>query len=164
MTSQTNRIKPPLLSALGAAAAALCGLILWMAPPGDFWVDASYDYLFRFGSRAVTNQVTLILMDNGAFASFGQVRGQPWDRALHARLLNRLADDGCELVVFDLKSGKLLKNVGLGTAAPGGPHLPNDGAIAAGQALGALWNLTTVEMPAAETAGRTPMLTASNPQ
>jgi len=27
---------------------------------------------------------------------------------------------------------------------------PNDGAIAAGQALGALWNLTTVEMPVAE--------------
>jgi hydrogenase maturation protein HypF len=41
---------------------------------------------------------------------------------------------------------------------------PNDGAIAAGQALGALWNLTTVKMPAAETAVRTPMLTSSNPQ
>ncbi len=101
MTSQTNRIKPPLLSALGAAAAALCGLILWMAPPGDFWVDASYDYLFRFGSRAVTNQVTLILMDNAAFDHFHQTRGQPWDRALHAQLLNRLADDGCALVVLD---------------------------------------------------------------
>ena len=32
---------------------------------------------------------------------FHQVRGQPWDRGLHARLLNRLADDGCALVVFD---------------------------------------------------------------
>ena len=92
---------PLFASAIGAALAVLAGLLLWGTPLGDPWTNASYDYLFRFGSRTVTNQVTLILMDNGAFASFGQVRGQPWDRALHARLLNRLADDGCELVVFD---------------------------------------------------------------
>ena len=70
-------------------------------PLGEPWVNASYDYLFRFGARAVTNQVTLILMDNEAFNQFHQTRGQPWDRELHARLLNRLADDGCALVVFD---------------------------------------------------------------
>ena len=88
-------------SALGAALAVLCGLMLWQMPLGDPWVDASYDYLFRFGARAVTNRVTLILMDNEAFAQFHQTRRQPWDRGLHARLLNRLADDGCALVVFD---------------------------------------------------------------
>ncbi len=70
-------------------------------PLGDPWVNASYDYLFRFGARAVTNRVTLILMDNEAYDHFHQVRGQPWDRGLHAQLLNRLADDGCGLVVFD---------------------------------------------------------------
>jgi CHASE2 domain-containing sensor protein len=88
-------------SALGAALAVLCGLVLWATSPGDLWVNASYDNLFRFGSPAVTNQVTLILMDNAAFDHFHQVRGQPWDRALHAQLLNRLADDGCPLVVMD---------------------------------------------------------------
>ena len=41
------------------------------------------------------------MMDNEAFAEFRQDRGRPWDRGLHARLLNRLADDGCALVVFD---------------------------------------------------------------
>ncbi len=40
-------------------------------------------------------------MDNEAFDQFHQVRGQPWDRSLHVRLLNRLADDGCALVVMD---------------------------------------------------------------
>jgi len=79
----------------------LCGLMLWQMPLGEPWVNASYDYLFRFGARAVTNRVTLILMDNEAFAQFHQTRGQPWDRGLQARLLNRLADDGCALVVFD---------------------------------------------------------------
>ena len=88
-------------SALGAALAVLCGLLLWATPLGDSWTNASYDYLFRFGTRAVTNQVTLILMDNAAFDQFHQTRGQPWDRALHAQLLNKLADDGCALVAMD---------------------------------------------------------------
>jgi CHASE2 domain-containing sensor protein len=88
-------------SALGAVLAVLCGLVLWATSPGDLWVNASYDNLFRFGSPALTNKVTLILMDNAAFDQFHQIRGQPWDRALHAQLLNRLADDGCALVVID---------------------------------------------------------------
>ena len=54
-------------SALGAAAAVLCGLMLWKMPLGEPWVNASYDYLFRFGAHAVTNRVTLILMDNEAY-------------------------------------------------------------------------------------------------
>jgi CHASE2 domain-containing sensor protein len=88
-------------TAAGAALAVLTGLLLWAAPLGASWNNASYDYLFRFGTRAVTNRVSLVLMDNGAFDHFGLTRGKPWDRALHAQLLNRLADDGCALVVID---------------------------------------------------------------
>lgn len=88
-------------SALGAALAVLCGLMLWKMPLGEPWVNASYDYLFRFSAHAVTNKVMLILMDNEAFDQFHQTRGQPWDRGLHAQLLNKLAADGCALVVFD---------------------------------------------------------------
>jgi CHASE2 domain-containing sensor protein len=88
-------------AALGAALAVLCGLVLWKMPLGEGWANASYDYLFRFGARAVTNKVVVILMDNEAYDHFQQVRGQPWDRGLHAQLLQRLAADGCALVVFD---------------------------------------------------------------
>jgi CHASE2 domain-containing sensor protein len=87
--------------ALGGALAALCGLLLWQMPLGAPWVNASYDYLFRFGSRPITNNVALVLMDNKAFDQFHQGRGQPWNRALHTRLLDKLADDGCSLVAFD---------------------------------------------------------------
>jgi CHASE2 domain-containing sensor protein len=93
--------------AVGAALTAVCGLALWSMPLGDVWVNASYDYLFRFGSRKATNQVVLVLMDNEAYDRCGQKRGKPWDRALHAQLLNRLADDGCPLVVFDCFFGDL---------------------------------------------------------
>ena len=96
-----------LKAAPGMALVVFCGLLLWLTPLGDGWVNASYDYLFRFGSPAVTNQVVLILMDNAAFDQFHQTRGQPWDRALHATLLNRLADDGCDLVAFDSFFGGL---------------------------------------------------------
>jgi len=48
---------------LGGALAVLCGLILWGTPIGDAWVNASYDYQFRFGSRAVSNHVVLIQME-----------------------------------------------------------------------------------------------------
>ena len=101
MTGPITSQKPLLVSALGAVVAVLCGWLLWATPLGEGWVNASYDYLFRFGTPAVASQVTLILMDNAAFDRFHQVRGQPWDRALHARLLNRLADDGCPLVAMD---------------------------------------------------------------
>lgn len=101
MIGPSTKKKSFFVSALGAALTVFCGLILWGTPLGDFWTNTSYDYGFRFGARPVTNAVTLILMDNAAFDQFHQARGEPWDRALHARLLNRLADDGCALVAMD---------------------------------------------------------------
>ena len=86
---------------LGAAVTVFCGLLLW-SPLGDPWADASYDYLFRFGSRAITNQVVLVLMDDDSYDHLHQTRGSPWDRALHAQLLNKLADDQVPLVVLDI--------------------------------------------------------------
>src|SRR5258705_224434 len=70
-------------------------------PLGERWVNASYDNLFRFGARGVTNKVALILMDDSACAKLGQVR-TAWDRALHTELLKRLTDGGCSMVVFDV--------------------------------------------------------------
>jgi CHASE2 domain-containing sensor protein len=90
----------------GAALAALCGLMLWNMPLGHAWTNASYDYLFRFGARAITNSVSFIMMDNEAYDYFQQSRNQPWSRALHARLLDKLADDGCALVAMDCFFGE----------------------------------------------------------
>lgn len=97
---------------MGAALAVFCGLGLWATTfgenpdqetIGDKWDHASYDYLFRFGAPAVTNNVVLILMDNDSYTELRQTRGIPWNRSLHARLLNKLADDKCPLVVLDVR-------------------------------------------------------------
>lgn len=85
----------------GALLVSLCGLVLGESLLGQSWSNASYDYLFRFGSHPVTNNVVLVLMDNASFDQFHQTRGQPWDRGLHAQLLNKLADDHCRVVVMD---------------------------------------------------------------
>jgi len=80
--------------------------VLWDSPLGESWANASYDYIFRFSAREVTNQVALILMDTEAYGYYtNEARGQPWSRALHATLLNKLADDGCALVVLDTHFG-----------------------------------------------------------
>jgi CHASE2 domain-containing sensor protein/class 3 adenylate cyclase len=88
---------------IGAAISVLCGLVLWGTTLGDGLVNASFDNLVRFGSRTVTNQVVIVFMDNEAFQALGQTRDKPWDRALHARLLDKLADDGCPLVALDVR-------------------------------------------------------------
>jgi CHASE2 domain-containing sensor protein/class 3 adenylate cyclase len=87
--------------AAGAALTALCGVALLFMPFGERWVDTSYDYLFRFSARSPTNKVALVFMDDPAYLALGQARDN-WDRALHAQLLNNLAEGGCPMVVFDI--------------------------------------------------------------
>jgi CHASE2 domain-containing sensor protein len=70
-------------------------------PVGDPWVNASYDYLFRFGARGVSNKCVLVLMDGAASQAQDQVIGN-WDRALHAQFLTNLWMGGSPLVVFDV--------------------------------------------------------------
>jgi CHASE2 domain-containing sensor protein len=98
--------------AASAILAALCGLGLWATTLGenldqqtigDKWDHASYDYLFGFGTPVVTNKVVVILMDNDSYTVLKQTRSAPWDRSLHAQLLNKLADDKCPLVACDVE-------------------------------------------------------------
>ena len=88
--------------AVGAGIAVSCGLFLWGTPRGDAWVNASYDHLFRFCTRLLPRDVLLIQMDNRSYDVCRQSRNLPWNRERHAELLNRLADDGCRMVVLDV--------------------------------------------------------------
>ena len=100
-TTPVKRIFPA-TALIGAALSVICGLILWGTPLGDAWVNVSYDYLFRFGSRAVTNRVALVVMDNKSYQELHQKRDDMWDRSLHANLLKKLTDDKSAIVVFDV--------------------------------------------------------------
>ncbi len=101
MKNKTTTKPDILVFIAGALLVSFCGLLLGETFLGQSWANASYDYLFRFGTHPISNNVVLIMMDNDAYDQFHQNRGQPWDRGLHARLLNRLADDHCRMVVLD---------------------------------------------------------------
>lgn len=63
---------------------------------GQSWEEASFDYIFRFSAREVTNEVVLIQADKATFNNKSQ------NRAQLALILERLAKDGCPLVVLDV--------------------------------------------------------------
>ncbi len=90
--------RPPLV---GAILSVLCGLVLWLMPRGNWWVNTSYDYSVLGSTKAITNKVALIMMDDTARGELKQ-EGRTWDRAMHAALLNHLAKGKCPLVVFDV--------------------------------------------------------------
>ena len=87
--------------AVGAGLTVLCGLVLSWGAIGEKFTEASYDKLSRFGGRPTTNEVVVVQMDDASAAEQGMTRAT-WDRGVHAELLNKLADDGCRLVVFDV--------------------------------------------------------------
>jgi CHASE2 domain-containing sensor protein len=92
-------------SALAALVVAGCGVLLsdHVTTRGEWLMRKSYDNLFRFDRAAKSNNLVLVLMDNAAYgdAELKQNRGGHWDRALHTKLLYKLADDGCAMVVMD---------------------------------------------------------------
>ncbi len=87
--------------ALGAAVTLFCGLLLWGTRLGTPWENASYDYLFRFSARPITNRVVVVRMDKESDQELGQ-SGTAWNRAIHVAFLNKLAAEGARLVVFDV--------------------------------------------------------------
>ena len=87
---------------IGALLVILAGLALWALPRGELWRLKSYDLLFHFATRRVTNQLVLVFMDNQSFDQIGRPRTNGWERGRHAKFLDRLAKDGCPLVVFDV--------------------------------------------------------------
>jgi CHASE2 domain-containing sensor protein len=94
----THKLFKPLL---GGALTVLCGIALWHMRGGERWVNASYDYIFLFGTRHVTNPVVLVTLDNESYQQLGEARGE-FPRRRHAQFLRKLADDGAALVVFDI--------------------------------------------------------------
>lgn len=101
--SVTARFKTNKIAAIvSSGVAVLLGLYLNFYRPGEpfEWVSFDIPHLFM-PDTAITN-LQIVLMDDQSHRGLNQQPGQIWDRALHARLLNKLKDDGASLVVFDV--------------------------------------------------------------
>src|SRR6266496_669792 len=97
--------------AIGAASAVFLGLLFLMsATLGRGLNNLSYD--FPFVVRAIlpmlqppapTNDVVIVYMDDPSHRELNQRWLQPWDRALHAQLVDVLAAHHAKADVFDVR-------------------------------------------------------------
>src|SRR5688572_16343570 len=86
---------------IGAIAAAV-GFLLVHFSFGNGLKFASYDLLFALRPVAKPTEALIIYMDEDAHTALNQSLTQPWDRNLHAQLLDRLTAAGAKAVVFDI--------------------------------------------------------------
>jgi adenylate cyclase len=72
----------------------------------------SYDLVFPFRSYRIPQEVVIVYMDEESHERLQQPYDRPWDRGMHAKLLQRLKDEGAKAVVYDiLFAGRLTNNL-----------------------------------------------------
>ena len=98
-----NRISKNLVAAgLGALLAAGLGLFLLHFPFGLGLIHASYDLLLVARGDVATHEAVMVYLDEKSHLALDQSQTAPWDRALHARMIDRLTAAGAKAVVFDV--------------------------------------------------------------
>jgi adenylate cyclase len=101
-----RNLKPLLLRfGIGCALAALLGLLTFNLDNDiviRLLVWPSYDYPFRLHHSAPLTNIVMVYMDDDSHRELNQPYHTSWDRAVHARLLDRLTADGARAVVFDI--------------------------------------------------------------
>jgi CHASE2 domain-containing sensor protein len=86
---------------LGGGLTALLGVIA-LFELGNWLGNASIDLLFPFKATVATKEAVIIYMDDESHRELKQPWFQPWDRSLHAALIEKLAALGAKAVVFDI--------------------------------------------------------------
>jgi adenylate cyclase len=82
--------------------AAVVGILLVYFSFGDALKFASYDLLFAMRPIIKPTEALIIYMDEASHTTLNQSFTEPWDRDLHAKLLDRLTAAGAKTVVFDI--------------------------------------------------------------
>jgi adenylate cyclase len=89
---------------IGAGLAVVCGVVLHGAF-GDFGLELiqnSYDLPFGPRPTIPVHEAVMVYLDEESHKNLNQPFNAPWDRSLHAKLLDRLTSYGARAVVFDI--------------------------------------------------------------
>ena len=84
------------------AAVAALGVALLLLRFGAPLERLSFDLPFPLRTNLAAPEVVLVYIDEESGRQLQQTFRQPWDRALHTRLLDRLTRDGARLVYYDI--------------------------------------------------------------
>ncbi len=101
--SLTKKLKPQGWGGtIGASLAVLIGLFVYHNPWSRLLENSSYDLLFLPRTIESPEEVVIVYLDDDSHKELGQRFNQPWDRNLHARLVERMTAAGAKAVVFDI--------------------------------------------------------------
>lgn len=98
----SNSGKLWLAAAFGAFLSAGLGAFLHRNPIGVGLSYLSYDLLHVARGDIAVNEIITVYLDEPSHEVLGQKSNAPWDRRLHARLLDRLRMAGAKAVAFDI--------------------------------------------------------------
>ena len=87
---------------VGASLAVTAGLVLLYVKFGLGLIHLSYDLPFAFRPRVQPAEVVMVYLDEDSHKNLKQPYNAPWDRALHAQLIDRLTAEGARAVLFDI--------------------------------------------------------------
>jgi adenylate cyclase len=92
-----------LLAALfGAVLAAGTGLLIRQTALSRGLERKSYNTSHVMRGEVRAPEAVLVYMDEPAYKALGQPLNAPWDRSLHAKLIDRLTAAGARIIVFDI--------------------------------------------------------------
>ena len=88
---------------IGATLSIVLGLICFdsIMPITETLRHKSYDLSFHLRPRTIPDEVVLVYLDDASYQEYNPSY-QRWDRALHAKLLDHLKEEGAKVVVFDI--------------------------------------------------------------
>jgi adenylate cyclase len=87
---------------VGALLAAGIGVLLLYLKFGIGLIHLSYDLPYAIRPIIQPQEAAIVYLDEDSHRELNQPYNAPWDRSLHARLLDRLTADGAKAVVFDI--------------------------------------------------------------
>src|SRR6266436_6416362 len=91
-------------------AAAIFGAILSAGFGWSFFthgygrplITKSYELLLVWRGEVAAREAVIVSLDEVSFQKLEQPLNAPWDRALHARLIDRLTAAGARAIAFDI--------------------------------------------------------------
>jgi adenylate cyclase len=87
---------------IGALLATGIGVLLLFSKFGLGLVHLSYDLPYAIRPIIQPKEAVMVYLDDDSHRELNQPYNAPWDRSLHARLLNRLTTEGAKAVMFDI--------------------------------------------------------------